>query len=89
MPQMHIQRAIITAEEVAFMVVAVPHPIIADRTKAEQTIQFFQRRWSDLPIALVARDAMGSPAAYYGRGDLAVCLLTTPAPLAWSEVPIS
>jgi hypothetical protein len=65
---MRIQSAVIIAQGITFMVVAVPKSVLDDQRKAEQTIHFLQARWVGMPIALVTCDAHGSPMAYYGSG---------------------
>src|SRR5262245_43691914 len=89
-PGMHIQRAIISDQKISFMIVAVPKPIMADPNAAEQTVRFLQAPWTTLPLALVTRDAHGTPTAYYGPGDLAVRLLrVAPRAILWGELPLS
>jgi hypothetical protein len=86
---MRVQRAIITAQGITFMVVAVPKQIIDDRAKAEQTVKFLQSRWVGMPIALVTRDDRGAPTAYYGRGDLAMRLIhIPPTAVPWGDLSI-
>ena len=86
---MHIQGAHIPDPDRPFVVVAVPPPVIADRTQAEQTFRFLQARVAGLAIALVARNEHGAPTAYYGPSELAVRLLQLPsAALCWSDLPI-
>ena len=85
---MSIKSALITEGDLMFLVVAVPPLVLQDRSKAEQTVRFFQRRLSGLPTALVTRDARGAPTAYYGRGDLAAQLLRLPpTALLWKDLP--
>lgn len=85
---MSIKSALIAEGDLLFLLVAVPQPVLDDRTKAEQTVRFFQRRLSGLPTALVTRDAFGAPKAYYGRGDLVFRLLhIPPANLPWKDLP--
>jgi hypothetical protein len=87
---MHIQRALIADAERPFVVVAVPPPVIADHTQAEQTIRFLHAHVAELPIALITRDAQGAPTAYNGPRDLAVRLLQLPpAALCWGTLPLS
>jgi hypothetical protein len=77
------------AQGITFMVVAVPKPVMDDRRKAEQTIQFFQARWAGMPVALVTRDARGAPTAYYGPGDLALQLLRIPpTAVPWKDLSL-
>ena len=84
------QSALINDHENAFLVVAVPKPILDDRDKAEQTSQFLRSRRAGLPVALVPCDAAGTPTAYYGPGDLAIRLLRRPAmPMTWSDMPLA
>ena len=86
---MRVQGAIITAQGITFMVVAVPKLVLDDQQKAEQTIHFLKTRWVGMPIALVTRDAHGAPTAYYGPGDLALQLLRIPpAAVPWKDVSI-
>jgi hypothetical protein len=86
---MRIQSAVIVAQGLTFMVVAVPKPVLDDQRQAEQTISFLQTRWGGVPIALVTRDAHGSPTAYYGPGDLALQLLRIPpAAVPWKDLSI-
>jgi 2-polyprenyl-6-methoxyphenol hydroxylase-like FAD-dependent oxidoreductase len=87
---MQIHHAIITDQESSFRIVAVPGPVMADRTQAERTVQFLQTRLTELPIALVTRNEDGTPAAYYGRGDLAVRLLRLPTTaVRWDVLPLA
>jgi hypothetical protein len=87
---MHIQGAHIADPNRPFVIVAVPPPVIADGTQAEQTIRFLQSHVAGLTIALVARDKHGTPTAYYGPSELAVRLLQLPsAAFCWSDLPIS
>jgi hypothetical protein len=87
---MPLQSTLIKDHETAFLVVAVPKLILDDRDKAEQTIQFLQSRRQGLPVALVTCDEIGTPTAYYGRGDLAIRLLRRPATaMAWSDMPLA
>jgi len=87
---MRIQSAVIIAEGITFMVVAVPKPILDDQRKADQMINFLQPRWVGMPIALVTCDAHGSPTAYYGPGDLALQLLRIPpTAVPWKDLSIS
>ena len=86
---MRIQSAVIIAQGFTFMVVAVPKPVLDDQRQAEQTINFLQTRWVGVPIALVTRDAQGSPTAYYGPGDLALQLLRIPpTAVPWKDLSI-
>ena len=86
---MRIQSAVITAQGITFMVVAVPKPVMDDQRKAEQTIHFLQARWVGMPIALVTCDAHGAPTAYYGPGDLAMQLLRIPpTAVPWKDLSI-
>jgi hypothetical protein len=86
---MRIQSAVIIAQGITFMVVAVPKSVLDDQRKAEQTIHFLQARWVGMPIALVTCDAHGSPMAYYGSGDLALQLLRIPPTAApWKDLSI-
>jgi hypothetical protein len=86
---MRVHSAVITGQGITFMIVAVPKLIIDDRGKAEQTIQFLQTRWGGLPIARVTRDERGAPAAYYGRGDLAMQLIRVPpSAMPWNDLSI-
>ena len=86
---MRIQSATIIAQGITFMVVEVPKPVLDDRAKAEQTIQFLQMRWGGMPIALVTCDAKGAPTAYYGPGDLALQLLRIrPTTVPWKDTSI-
>ena len=87
---MPLQSALISDHESAFLIVAVPKPILDDRAKAEQTVQYLLSRGAGLPVALVTCDASGAPTAYYGRGDLAIRLLRRKAtPMAWSDMPLA
>jgi hypothetical protein len=71
------------------MVVVVPKPVLDDRPKAEQTIQFLQTRWGGMPISLVTCDAQDAPTAYYGPGDLALQLLRIPpTAVPWKDTSI-
>ena len=86
---MPLQSTLIDDYETAFLVVAVPKLILDDRDKAEQTIKFLQSRRQGLPVALVTCDEVGTPTAYYGRGDLAIRLLRRPAAtMAWSDISL-
>jgi hypothetical protein len=86
---MRVQSAVITAQGLSFMIVAVPKPVMDDRQKAEQTIRFLQARWAGMPIGLVTRDARGAPTAYYGPGNLALQLLhIPPTTVLWQDVAI-
>jgi hypothetical protein len=86
---MHIRSAVIIAQGITFMVVAVPQPVLSDQQKAEQTIHFLQARWGGMPIALVTCDAKGAPTAYYGPGDLALQLLRIPpTAVPWKDTSI-
>jgi hypothetical protein len=86
---MRIQSAVIIAQGITFLVVAVPKPVLDDQRKAEQTIHFLQARWVGMPIALVTCDARGWPTAYYGPGDLALQLLRIPpAAVPWKDLSI-
>jgi hypothetical protein len=86
---MQLHSAIIADQDLTFLIIAVPYPVLTDRTKAEQTVQFFQRRSVGLPVALVTRDSEGAPTAYFGRTDLAARLLQTPpAALRWQDFAI-
>jgi len=85
---MSIKSALITDADPMFLVVAVPQRVLADPTRAEQTVWFFQRRLSGLPTALVTCDTRGAPTAYFGRGDLAARLLRiAPTALPWKDLP--
>jgi hypothetical protein len=85
---MSIKSALITNDDLMFLLVAVPQPVLADPRKAEQAVKFFQRRLSGLPTALVTRDASGELTAYFGRGDLAMQLLhIAPSRLPWKDLP--
>jgi hypothetical protein len=87
---MPLQSTLINDHEATFLVVAVPKPVLDDREKAEQTIQFLQSRGNGLPVALVTCDESGAPTAYYGRGDLALRLLHHPAAtITWSDLPLA
>jgi hypothetical protein len=86
---MQIQRAFIVDQDLTFLVVAVPQPVLDNRTKAKQTVRLLQARLDGLPVALVTRDTHGAPTAYYGRSDLAVRLLRRQStPMAWADVPM-
>jgi hypothetical protein len=86
---MPLQSTLINDHETVFLVVAVPKPILEDRNKAEQTIQFLQSRKAGIPVALVTCDASGAPTAYYGPGNLAIRLLRHPATtMTWSDMPL-
>jgi hypothetical protein len=86
---MRIQSAVIIAQGITFMVVAVPKPVLDDRQKAEQTINFLQARWAGMPLALVTCDPLGAPTAYYGPGDLALQLLRIPpTAVPWKDLSI-
>jgi len=86
---MRIQSAVITAQGITFLVVAVPKPVMDDQLKAEQTIHFLQARWVGMPIALVTCDAHGAPTAYYGPGHLAMQLLRIPpTAVPWKDLSI-
>ena len=86
---MHLQSALITNQNLTFMVVAVPDAVLNDRTTAEQTVRFFQNHSSGLPIALVTRDERGAPTAFYGRRDLAPRLVRIPSTaLPWQDLPV-
>jgi hypothetical protein len=86
---MPLQSTLINDHETAFLVVVVPKLILDDRDKAEHTIQFLQSRRQGLPVALVTCDEVGTPTAYYGRGDLAIRLLRRlAATLAWSDMAL-
>jgi hypothetical protein len=86
---MQFQQALITDQDIPFMVIAVPKPVIDDRSKAAHTVQFLQARLAGLPVALVTRDEHGLPTAYYGRSDLAVRLLRRQSrAMPWSDIPL-
>ena len=87
---MPLQSALINDHENAFLVVAVPKPILDDHEKSEQIIQFLQSCRAGLPVALVTCDESGAPTAYFGPGDLAIRLLRRPAtPMIWSDMPLA
>jgi hypothetical protein len=86
---MRIQSAVIIAQAITFMIVAVPKPVLDDQQKAEQTIHFLQARWVGMPLALVTCDECGTPTAYYGPGDLALHLLRIPpTAVPWKDLSI-
>jgi hypothetical protein len=73
-----------------FMIVRVQPAILEDRAKAEQTIQWLQTRYFQLPTALLTCDSLGAPQAYYGRRDLALVLARTPCTaVSWQEAVIN
>ena len=87
---MPLRSALISDHESAFLIVAVPKPILDDRAKAEQTVQYLLSRGDGLPVALVTCDASGAPTAYYGPGDLVIRLLRRPATtMTWSDMRLS
>jgi hypothetical protein len=86
---MQIQRAIISDQEVTFLIIAVPDSVLNDRTQAEQAVQFFQIRSPGVPIALITRSLNGTPTAYFGRSDLAKRLLQVPpTAIVWEDLSI-
>jgi hypothetical protein len=73
-----------------FAVVLVQKSILDDSSKAEQAIDWLQKRHFHMPTALMARDAHGIPNSYFGRGDLALRLSRfSAAALPWQEFNIS
>ena len=73
-----------------FMIVRVRPAILEDRAKAEQTIQWLQTRYFQLPTALLTCDNRGAPQAFYGRRDLALVLASVPCTaVSWQEAVIN